>query len=142
MSTTYTYNFKDDFDKYGAPLLSLNSKNKEALFLVDTGADANIIFNNSIKNIKHRVNETYETTFNSAHNAIAKQVKDVYAYLSTPYNTFNLHAMVPTDNHFSTITDYYKNNYNITLSGILGTEFLIDYKVVIDYGTMHLYMTD
>lgn len=127
------FNIKNSFELTGLPLIILYQDGKKYKFLLDTGSNA--CYLNTSSDIK--LSETIgKDTYMSA-DGVNKDCIVHQAILYHDKKEFNITFRV-TD--MTPAFDQFKSEYGVDLTGILGGDFLQEYKYVLDYAEMVVYV--
>ena len=125
--------FKDTIDKTGLPIVSFSQNDKHFDFIIDTGAEYSVINSNSLESLKYIELEGNGVVYGIEGNEKETTSIGVVLYIDDKeftevFQITNVPGM-----------EVVNNMYGTNVIGILGSQFLIRYKFIIDYEKFHIY---
>lgn len=132
----FTVSFKQGFVSPNVPLVTIHQEDKELIFLLDTGSEHNVIDQNALPFINHTViqDETMPVTLSGVGGKVEVSACSI---------TFKCGDTEYTDNFvvndLSIALKALKNETGVIMHGILGSRFLRENNVVLDYQNLVAY---
>lgn len=127
--------FKQGFISPNIPIATFSQGDKDIVFLLDTGSDNNVVNKGALDYVEHAMIEGDGTTTLSGVNGTTK-VEHCSIKFSCGDDTFKVDFLVADLNEaFSTI----RKDHCITIHGILGSNFLRNHKMVLDFNDLTAY---
>ena len=126
--------FKESLDLVGLPIVTFKQGDKKFNFLLDTGASESVINANNVKDFVITPLEGSGTSFGI--DGERKNVNYVSVNLEYNNNTYP-HEYQVLD--MQDALDNIKNEHGVTMVGILGNNFLEQYKYVLDFADFIAY---
>lgn len=127
--------FQQSFDLTGLPIVTLQQGENKFNFLLDTGANNNIIDKRVLKDIEYTLNKDMKSNLSGLEGT--KNVVDIcnisFSYKDKEFPFFYL------INDMEVIFNDIKQTTGVTLHGILGSSFFNKYKYVIDFKELIAY---
>lgn len=128
----YKISFGHKFKKFKAPLIKLKIKDKFYYFLVDSGAELNVITQN-YSDILPTDSYTLKPTSVKVSSIHSTQIINQALSLNLSFGYEHYNDTLFTIANISQYTKIVKNNIGIDVIGILGTPFFEKYKWSIDF---------
>ena len=125
-SNKYKVCFKKGFKKCGLPLIKLKINGKLEWFLLDTGANSNVLKDSYFNNLELKPEKIKESTYHSAENELSSF--EIECDLS--YNKTNFKDEQFTVAKLNTFEEPW-NGFNII--GIIGSPFFSRYRFQFDF---------
>ena len=123
-----TMSFRETMDLVGLPIVTFRNNNKRFNFLLDTGASTSIINKSILSELVYKDTKMGGTVFGMEGN----QVEAPLVYIELTYkdkqydDTFQCVDM-------TTAFDNVKQEYGVTIHGILSSHFFEKYKYILDF---------
>lgn len=129
-----TISFKESIDLIDLPIITFYIGKNKYNFLLDTGASISIINKNIVKSLQCENNGESSVVFGMEGNPVEVECVDINLYYKdrSYVDTFQV---VDLSVAFSNI----KNNYGITLHGVVGSRFFQKYKYILDFDKLIAY---
>lgn len=126
--------FRETMDLVGLPIVTFRNNNKKFNFLLDTGASTSVINKSVLPNIKYIDTKMGGTVFGMEGNQVeAPLVYIELTYKERQYNdTFQCVDM-------TTAFDSVKQEYGVTIHGILSSQFFEKYKYILNFKDLIAY---
>ncbi len=129
----YQMSFRESMDLSSLPIVTFYQGDKKYNFLLDTGSTMNILDSNST--LEYKVVDEEGGTITG----VGKEsVTASYAEVSLFYKQKEFSTMMQVTDMKETF-DFVKGETGVTLHGILGNNFFIEYEYVLDYYNMVAY---
>lgn len=133
----FIVSFKQGFVSPNIPIASFHQEEKDLNFLLDTGSDKNVIDETALQQFEHKMLEPDENS--TTHLSGVGGTKEV--------STCNLSFTCGDEQYTADflVTDLkeafglVKRDHGITIHGILGSAFLRENKVVLDFNSLAAY---
>lgn len=126
--------FQGTFDLTGLPIITFYQGENKFNFLLDTGANDNVIDSNALSSINHEV-ASYRGTLTGL-DGIKNEVTACNITFSYKTSTFPFTYLVKD---MSAPFSMLKNEYGVNLHGILGSRFFDKFKYVLDFESLTAY---
>ena len=127
--------FRQGFVSPNIPITTFSQGDKDIVFLLDTGSDNNVINKGALEYVEHEMIEGGDTTTLSGVNGTT-EVEHCSIKFSCEDDTYKADFLVADLNEaFNTI----KKGHCITIHGILGSNFLRNHNVVLDFNNLTAY---
>lgn len=126
--------FKESLQLTGLPIITLMSNNRNFNFLLDSGSKFNVINLSELKFTEHKMLEDNHY----AHGIDGNMTECKCCDINLNYNNLKFNQtfdVIELDKAFNII----KNNSGVTIHGILGNDFFIKYKYVLDFENLKFY---
>lgn len=126
--------FKESLQLTGLPIITLNSNGKTINFLLDTGSKFNVINSSELQHIEHRMLEDNHY----AHGIDGNMKQCMCCDMNLTYGNLKFNQtfdIMELDKAFNII----KNSSGVTIQGILGNDFFIKYKYILDFNNLKFY---
>lgn len=129
-----TMSFRETMDLIGLPIVTFRNNNRRFNFLLDTGASTSVINSTILSEIKYNKTEFKGTVFGMEGN----QVESPLIYIELTYkdkqysDTFQCVDMTAA-------FDSVKQEYGVTIHGILSSHFFEKYKYILDFKDLIAY---
>lgn len=129
-----SFSFSQGFTSPNIPIATFKQGDKELNFIIDTGSDDNVINRESLKEIDHQMIEHNGTlagvggVFNVEACNISFQQQD---------ETFTTKFLIA--DHLQQAFDDIRKAHAIPLHGMLGSKFLMQNNIVLDFNNMVAY---
>lgn len=132
----FTVSFKQGFISPNVPIATFMQDDKEINFLLDTGSDNNIIDVNALKQFKHEMLEDNDGKVNLTGVGGNQQVSGCKLTFSCSGENYTQNFLVADmKDAFGLI----KKDHCITIHGILGSVFLREHRIVLDFKNLAAY---
>ncbi len=129
-----SFSFAKGFTSPNFPIATFYQGNKELNFIIDTGSDDNVINSSALKDIK------YEEV---KHNGTLAGVGGVFQVkacnIEFQYDGENFKEKFIISEHLQQAFDDIRNAHAIPLHGMLGSKFLRENNIVLDFNNMTAY---
>ncbi|HSF52522.1 MAG TPA: retropepsin-like aspartic protease [Algoriphagus sp.] len=121
----------------GLPFLEVNAKGKQLKMILDTGASANVIDSREIDHIN-------TSLFRVGVDSMASFGQDIIAVKSLKVNELKVGMLncPPMKTVFFPLNQLNQNQWGITIDGILGFEFLSNFRVAINFRKREISLWD
>ena len=127
--------FHQGFTSPNIPIASFKQGDKDLVFLLDTGSDDNVINKDALQYIDHKMVEINGShTLSGVNGTIPVQHCDID--FSCEEETYNARFLIAD---FSDAFGVIKRNHCITIHGVLGSKFLKEHNVVLDFKNLAAY---
>jgi hypothetical protein len=125
---------KESLDLVKIPVITFKQGNRDLHFIVDTGADINVIHKGTLDEIQHIVLPTTVSTYTVTGESEPNQVVGIiFSYKDNEYKEgFQVIDMSP-------VIKGMNQECNITIDGIIGSKFMKKYKYIIDFKELLIY---
>ena len=131
----FAVSFRQGFISPNIPIATFNQGDKEITFLLDTGSDNNVINKGALGYVEHTMIERGDKTTLSGVNGTT-EVEHCSIKFSCEDENYEADFLVADlDEAFGTI----RKGHCITIHGILGSVFLRENNVVLDFKTLSAY---
>lgn len=131
----FAVSFRQGFISPNIPIATFNQGDKEITFLLDTGSDNNVINKGALDYVEHTMIEGGDKTTLSGVNGTT-EVKHCSIKFTCEDENYEANFLVADlDEAFGTI----RKGHCITIHGILGSVFLRENNVVLDFKTLSAY---
>jgi hypothetical protein len=129
-----SFSFSKGFTSPNLPIATFYQGDKELNFIIDTGSDDNVINKEALKDIKHEMTEHKGTL------AGVGGVFEVEACnISFQLNGENFSAKFIVADHLKDAFDDIRKAHAIPLHGMLGSKFLMENHIVLDFTNLTAY---
>ena len=128
--------FRQGFIPLKLPIVTFKQGDKDITFLIDSGSNRNVINKEALAFIEHEVIESKDKTTLSGLNASPTEVSLCSIKFSNDGKEYKQTFLV-TD--LSAPMKGIKEGHGFTVYGMLGSPFLEEYKVILDYDQMIAY---
>lgn len=122
---------KEALDLLEIPIITLENNNKKFNFILDSGSSNSHISPTASKDILYNKKGTINYSANSANGTITNKSKVLNVDLMYKKDIFNINLIV-TENLELSFKDIMDSN-KIQLHGIIGSDFLIKHKYILDF---------
>lgn len=122
---------KESLDLLEIPVITLENNNKKFNFILDSGSSNSHISPTASKDILYNKKGTINYSANSANGTITNKSKVLNVDLMYKKDIFNINLIV-TENLELSFKDIMDDN-KIQLHGIIGSDFLIKHKYILDF---------
>lgn len=122
---------KEALDLLEIPVITLENNNKKFNFILDSGSSNSHISPTASKDILYNKKGTINYSANSANGTITNKSKVLNVDLMYKKDIFNINLIV-TENLELSFKDIMDSN-KIQLHGIIGSDFLIKHKYILDF---------
>lgn len=122
---------KEALDLLEIPVITLENNNKKFNFILDSGSSNSHISPTASKDILYNKKGTINYSANSANGTITNKSKVLNVDLMYKKDIFNINLIV-TENLELSFKDIMNDN-KIQLHGIIGSDFLIKHKYILDF---------
>ena len=127
--------FRSGFVSPNIPIATFSQGDKDIVFLLDTGSDNNVINKGALDYVEHEMLEGGDTTTLSGVNGTT-EVEHCSIQFSCEEDVYKADFLVADLNEaFSQI----RKGHCITIHGILGSNFLRNHNVVLDFNNLTAY---
>ena len=126
--------FLESINLTGLPIISFHNGNNTVNMVLDTGSNVCLINQNSLEDLEHSVFEKHEGVIGL--NGGAESGLTVIVPLTYKDWKFDIECW-STD--IQATIDSMKQEYGVTIHGILGTGFFMKYKYILDFSSMIAY---
>ena len=127
--------FRQGFVSPNIPIATFSQGDKDIVFLLDTGSDNNVINKGALDYVEHEMLEGGDTTTLSGVNGTT-EVEHCSIKFSCEDDTYKADFLVADLNEaFNQI----RKGHCITIHGILGSNFLRNHNVVLDFNNLTAY---
>jgi predicted aspartyl protease len=129
-----SFSFSKGFKSPNIPIATFHQGDKELNFIIDTGSDDNVINKEALSDIKYEKVE---------HNGTLAGIGGVYdvqaCNISFQHNgeTFTTRFLI--SDHLKEAFDNIKEAHAIPLHGMLGSKFLMNNNIVLDFNNLMAY---
>lgn len=131
---TELMSFKESIDLTNLPIVTFEIDGKKCNFLLDTGASGSVINKGVLDQFKHVEIDAISTVFGMEGNP--QEVPVVEMWLNYRSKTFKeVFQAIDMNNAFSMI----KQEYGVTIHGILGSNFFKKYKYILNFDNLVAY---
>lgn len=128
------FSFAKGFTSPNLPITTFYQEDKELNFVIDTGSDSNVINKEVLQTIK------FEKVGHCGTLAGVGGVFEVEACnISFQHEEENFTAKFIISNHLQQAFDDIRKAHGIVLHGMLGSKFLMENKIVLDFNNMVAY---
>jgi hypothetical protein len=128
--------FRQGFIPPKLPIVTFKQGDKDITFLIDSGSNRNVINKEALAFIEHEVIESKDKITLSGLNASPTEVSLCSIKFSNDGKEYKQTFLV-TD--LSAPMKGIKEDHGLTVYGMLGSPFLEEYKVILDYDQMIAY---
>ena len=128
--------FRQGFIPPKLPIVTFKQGDKDITFLIDSGSNQNVINKEALEFIEHEVIETKDRITLSGLNAAPTEVSLCSVKFQNDGKEYKQTFLV-TD--LSGPMKGIKDDHGLTVYGMLGSPFLEEYKVILDYDQMIAY---
>ena len=129
-----SFSFSKGFTSPNLPIVTFTQGETEINFIIDTGSDDNVINKEALKFIKHDMVE---------HNGTLAGVGGVFKVeactIAFQLGAENFSAKFIISDHLKEAFDNIRKAHAIPLHGMLGSKFLRQNKIVLDFNNMTAY---
>lgn len=129
-----SFSFAKGFTSPNLPIATFYQDDKELNFIIDTGSDDNVINKGALQTIKHEKVE---------HNGTLAGVGGVFEVeacnISFQHDGENFTAKFIISDHLQQAFDDIRKAHGIPLHGMLGSKFLMQNNIVLDFNNMVAY---
>ena len=122
---------KEALDLLEIPVITLENNNKKFNFILDSGSSNSHISPTASKDILYNKKGTINYSANSANGTITNKSKILNVDLMYKKDIFNINLII-TENLELSFKDIMDDN-KIQLHGIIGSDFLIKHKYILDF---------
>ena len=127
--------FMESLNLTGLPIACFNNNGQALNMVLDTGSNACLINQEALKGLEFTVRGTHDGVM-GINGGGDKNGMLIYLPLSYKSYSFNFECCVSDlSETFKTI----KQEYGVTLHGVLGTDFFTKYKYILDFNEMIAY---
>lgn len=133
----FSVSFRKGFQSPNIPLATFYQGDKELIFLLDTGSENNVTNRRTLRSIEHTVIDNGEETHTLSGVGGTEDVSRCTITFSCDGETYTAPFLVSSS--MDAALDMIKRECGIVIDGILGSVFLRDNHVVLDYTTMTAY---
>jgi len=131
----FTVSFRQGFISPNLPIATFYQEDKKIVFLLDSGSDKNVIDSNAIKLFEHKVKDDAEETHLSGVGGTQKVYTASLAF-GTKDEKYTADFLV-TD--LKETFDLIEKEHGIAIHGIIGSSFLREHHVVLDFKNLAAY---
>lgn len=131
----FAVSFRQGFISPNIPIATFNQGDKEITFLLDTGSDNNVINKGALDYVEHTMIEGGDKTTLSGVNGTTEVEHCSIKFTCEDENYEANFLVADLDEAFGTI----RKGHCITIHGILGSVFLRENNVVLDFKTLSAY---
>lgn len=126
--------FKESIDLANLPIITFYIDKNKYNFLLDTGASISLINKKIIKDLPHTSNGASSVLFGMEGNPVTVECVNITLYYKDNMyiDTFQV---VDLEAAFTNV----KNNYGVTLHGVVGSLFFQKYKYILDFNKLIAY---
>lgn len=129
-----SFSFSKGFTSPNLPIATFYQGDKELNFIIDTGSDDNVICKEALKEIKHKMVK---------HDGTLAGVGGVFKVeacnISFQLEGDNFVAKFIISDHLKEAFDNIRKVHAIPLHGMLGSKFLMENNVVLDFNSLTAY---
>ena len=129
-----SFSFSKGFTSPNVPITTFYQGDKELNFIIDTGSDDNVINRNALKEIQYEMID---------HNGTLAGVGGVFKVeacnISFQYEGEDFTAKFLIADHLQQAFDDIRKAHAIHLHGMLGSKFLMENNIVLDFNNMVAY---
>ena len=129
-----SFSFSKGFKSPNIPIATFHQGDKELNFIIDTGSDDNVINKEALSDIKYEKVE---------HNGTLAGIGGVYdvqaCNISFQRNGENFTTRFLISDHLKEAFDNIKEAHAIPLHGMLGSKFLMNNNIVLDFSNLMAY---
>jgi hypothetical protein len=126
---------KESLDLIGLPIITLNNNTRKFNFILDSGSNISLITANSIKNMVYRdSNSNIRCTSLGGETDLTTSKFIDLSYRNIGF-TIEVHVSPQIEESFRTA----REQYGVTIHGILGSDFLKEYKYILDFAELKFY---
>lgn len=129
-----SFSFSKGFKSPNIPIATFHQGDKELNFIIDTGSDDNVINKEVLSDIKYEKVE---------HNGTLAGIGGVYdvqaCNISFQHNGENFTTRFLISDHLKEAFDNIKEAHAIPLHGMLGSKFLMNNNIVLDFNNLMAY---
>ena len=128
--------FRQGFIPPKLPIVTFQQGDKDITFLIDSGSNQNVVNKEALEFIEHEPVETEDKFTLSGLNATKTEVSLCSIKFSNDGKEYKQNFLVAD---LSDPVRGIKTDHGLTVNGMLGSPFLEEYKVVLDYDQMVAY---
>jgi hypothetical protein len=129
-----SFSFAQGFTSPNIPIATFHQDGKEINFIIDTGSDDNVINRKALEGIKHEMVE-HEGTLAGVGGVF--QVEACNITFQYGEDTFTTKFLIA--DHLQQAFDDIRKAHAIPLHGMLGSKFLMQNNIVLDFNNMVAY---
>ncbi len=123
------------------PIVQAEINGKKGYFLIDTGADISIINASDLKRYKLEVAKIYgdhkRAMSVNGDKTIVMKIKNAEVQFDNQFNHKDFYSL-----NIESVIRTIEAKTNLTISGILGSDWLMKYNCVIDYNQRHIILVE
>ena len=132
----FTVSFKQGFISPNIPIATFKQGDKDINFLLDTGSDNNVIDSSALKQFDYKIHEDGAITNLTGVGGTQEQVQICTLTFSCEDEEYTQEFLVTDMKH---AFDIIKKDHCITIHGILGSVFLRENNIVLDFKNLAAY---
>lgn len=132
-----SFSFAPGFTSPNIPIVTFNQGDKELNFIIDTGSDDNVVNRNTLKDITHEMIE-YEGTLSGVGGTFSIEACNI----PFQYGDEKFTAKFIISDHLQQAFDEIRKAHAIPLHGMLGSKFIKNNNLVLDFNNMVAYNQD
>ena len=129
-----SFSFAKGFTSPNLPIATFYQGDKELNFIIDTGSDDNVINRNALKEIKYEM-----LNHNGTLAGLGGVFKVEACNIAFQYEGENFTDKFIIADHLQQAFDDIRNAHAIPLHGMLGSKFLRENNIVLDFNNMTAY---
>ena len=132
----FAVSFSQGFISPNIPIATFQQGNKDIVFLLDTGSDNNVINKEALEYVEHEMYDTSDrvTTLSGVNGTT--QVEHCSIKFSCEDESYKADFLVAD---LSEALNTIKKGHCITIHGILGSKFLRNHNVILDFKNLTAY---
>lgn len=132
----FTASFRQGFTSPNVPLVTVQQGDKELIFLLDSGSEHNVIDKSALKGIEHTVlkDDSMPNTLSGVGGVMEVGACTITFKCSDKEYTENFLV-----NDLSEALKMLKNTTGVIMHGIIGSQFMMKNKIVLDYQNLMAY---
>ena len=126
--------FLESINLTGLPIVSFVNNDKVVNLVLDTGSNTNIIDCEALKSLEHKISDVKNSVI-----GIAGQTNESKYILIPLEYKHKVYDVVCMSADISQTLSAIKEEYGVTVHGLLGTGFFTKYKYILDFNSMVAY---
>ncbi len=133
----FTVSFRKGFVSPNIPLATFYQGDKELIFLLDSGSENNVTNKKALEHIKHTMLDSGEATHQLSGVGGTEEVQNCTITFSCGDEEYTTNFLV--SNSLEEAFEMIRKEHGITINGIIGSSFLREHNVVMDFKTLSAY---
>lgn len=133
----FTVSFSKGFKSPNVPLATFYQGEKELIFLLDTGSEYNVTTKKTLDRIEHTILNNGDNTHTLSGVGGTEEVSNCTISFSCGKESYSVDFLV--SNSIDAAVEMIRQEHGITIDGILGSLFLKEHNVVMDFNNLVAY---